>query len=389
MKKYNLAYITKEDSRNRKEWSGSSYNIYNCLVKSGHNVKRYGPFNTFFEKILKLVELFYKFFKIKFDPDRNIFLSKYIAKKIEKEIKGKNLDFIIVHDCPIISFVKTDIPIVIWTDLTFDLYQKTYFSNFKYFHKQSLKSGHYLEKLSLSRAKIVIYTTEYAKMNAEKKYQIDKDKIKILAFGSDMKPITKGQFLSIIKKNKKIKKTYKFISVGVEWKRKNMSKSIQVIEELNKKGFDSTLKIIGAKPPDNFIKPEYVQIVPFLNKTNNAEFNKLKKIYLSSDFFILLSEAEAFGLVIQEANSYALPLVLNNIGGMKFASSDKYTIFVDKKLPPEKIAIKIIDLIKKPKKYEKFRLNSYESSFDKSWDIVSNKIGKILKNTYSELRNSN
>lgn len=389
MKKYNLAYITKEDSRNRKEWSGSSYNIYNCLVKSGHNVKRYGPFNTFFEKILKLVELFYKFFKIKFDPDRNILLSKYIAKKIEKEIKGKNLDFIIVHDCPIISFVKTDIPIVIWTDLTFDLYQKTYFSNFKHFHEQSLKSGHYLEKLSLSRAKIVIYTTEYAKMNAEKKYQIDKNKIKILAFGSDINPITKEQFLSIMKKNKKIKKTYKFISVGVEWKRKNMSKSIQVIEQLNRKGFDSTLKIIGAKPPNNFIKPEYVQIVPFLNKTNNAEFNKLKKIYLSSDFFILLSEAEAFGLVIQEANSYALPLVLNNIGGMKFVSSDKYTIFVDKKLPPEKIAIKIIGLIKKPKKYEKFRFNSYESSFDKSWDIASNKIGKILKNTYSKLKSSN
>ena len=43
VKKFNLAYITKEDSRNKKEWSGSSYNIYNCLLKTGHNVKRYGP----------------------------------------------------------------------------------------------------------------------------------------------------------------------------------------------------------------------------------------------------------------------------------------------------------------------------------------------------------
>mgnify|MGYP001159971337 CR=1 FL=1 len=378
MKKFNLAYITKEDSRNKKEWSGSSYNIYNCLLKTGHNVERCGPYNTIFEKILKIIEVFYRFFKIKYDPDRNLLLSKYIAKKIEKDIINKNFDFIIVHDCPIISFLKTDIPIIIWTDLTFDLYEKTYFNNYKSFHKSSLKSGNYLEKLSLQKARIILYTTQYAKVSAEKKYNINKKKIKVLPFGSDINPITKKQFLSIFKKSKKEKKITKFISVGVDWERKNMGKSIEVINQLNKKGYDSKLVVVGAKPPEDFIKPQFVEIIPFLSKTNNNELNKLKKIYFNSDFFILLSKAEAFGLVLQEANSYALPVILNNVGGMKFVSNRNYSILIDKELSPDKIALKIISLIKDPKKYKKYSYNSYMSSFNKTWDFVSNKLSNII-----------
>jgi glycosyltransferase involved in cell wall biosynthesis len=377
VKKLNLAYITKEDSRNKKEWSGSSYNIYNCLLKTGHNVKRCGPYNTIFEKILKIIEFFFRLFKIKYDPDRSLLLSKYIAKKIEKDILNNNFDFIVVHDCPIISFVKTNIPIIIWTDLTFDLYEKTYFKNYNNFHKNSLKSGHYLEKLSLKKAKIILYTTQYAKLNAQKKYNIDKNKIKVLPFGSDISPITKKQFLSIFKKRIE-EKTTKFISVGVDWERKNMSKSIEVINQLNKKGYASKLAIVGAKPPKNFNKPQFVEIIPFLSKTNNDEFNKLKKIYFNSDFFILLSKAEAFGLVLQEANSYALPVILNDVGGMKFVSDNKYSVLVNKKLSPNKIALKIINLIKDPKKYKKYSYNSYMSSFNKSWDFISKKIENII-----------
>ena len=84
MKKLNIAYITKENSRDKKEWSGTSSNIYNCLRKTGHNIERYGPFKSIFEKLLKVIELFYKLLDIKFDPSRNFLLSKIIAKKLKK-----------------------------------------------------------------------------------------------------------------------------------------------------------------------------------------------------------------------------------------------------------------------------------------------------------------
>ncbi len=377
MKKLNIAYITKENSRDKKEWSGTSSNIYNCLCKTGHNIERYGPFKSIFEKFLKVIELFYKLLDIKFDPSRNFLLSKIIAKKIQKKLKDKKFDLIVVHDCTIISFLNTTIPIIIWTDLTFELYQRSYFLNYKRFHKNSLKSGHYLEKLSLNKAIKVIYSTKYAQDSAIKKYKINKIKTKVIPFGSDILPISKKLFLNAQKKNKQ-NNNIKFISVGVDWDRKNMDKSIDVVKELNKKGINSSLTIVGSQPPKIFNIPRFVNIVPFLDKKINKDLNKLKKLYFNSDYFILLSKAEAFGLVLLEANSYGLPLILSDIDGMKFVAKKDYTIFVNKNLSANKIALKILSLINNKSKYRRFSYNSFLSSFNNTWAIASNRLGKVI-----------
>ena len=376
MKKINIAYVTKEDSRDKMAWSGTSYNIYKCLKKTGHNIIRLGPYHSFFEKFLKLVELFYKFLNIKFDPDRNIFISKIFSKKIHKSLTNKKIDLLVVHDCPIISFLKTEIPIIIWTDITFDLYQKSYFNNYKKFHLSSISQGNYLEKLSLNKANTVIYSTKYAQINAKKKYFIKNDKIKIIPFGSNILPISKKKFLLHQKNRIKNKKeTIKFISVGVDWERKNMNKSIHVIKELNDMGYKCTLKIVGAIPPKNFIKPKFVRIIPFLNKKN---ITKLKKHYLNSDYFILLSKAEAFGLVIQEATAYGLPLILNNIDGIRYVADKKYSLLVERNSSPHMIASKIANLNNNISKYKKLSHNSYSSSFNNNWGFVSDKLSNVI-----------
>ena len=379
MKKINIAYITKENSQNKIAWSGTSYNIYRCLCKTRHNIIRFGPYNSFFEKFLKLVELFYKLLNVKYDPDRNIFMSKLISKKIKKNLKDKKIDLIVVHDCPIISFLKTEIPIVIWTDLTFDLYQRSYFNNYKKFHPNSVIQGNYLEKLSLNKANTIIYSTKYAVINAKKKYSIKKNKIKVIPFGSDLLPISKKKFLFVQKnriKNKK--KMIKFISVGVDWERKNMDKSIQVIRELNNMGNKCSLIIVGALPPKNFIKPKFVKIIPFLNKKIKKNILKLKELYLNSDYFILLSKAEAFGLVIQEATAHGLPLILNNIDGIRYVADKKYSLFVNKDNSPLTIASKIANLDNNLSKYKRLSYNSHSSSFNNNWDFVSVKLSNLI-----------
>ena len=380
MKKLNIAYITKEDSNDKTQWSGTSYNIYKCLSKTGHNIERYGPFKSFFEKLLKILELFYRLFNIKFDPDRSLFLSKIISKKIKKKLLNKKIDLIVVHDCTIISFLETNIPIIIWTDLTFELFHKSYFKNYKKFHKNSLESGHYLEKLSLNKAVKIIYSTKYAQKSAINKYKIEQIKTEIIPFGSDILPISKKKFFASLNKKLKKDKKLKFLSIGVDWDRKNMSKSVSVIAELNNKGIHSELIIIGSKPPKIFKKPPFVKIVPFLDKKINKDLNKLKKIYFESDYFILLSKAEAFGLVLQEANSFGLPLILSNIDGMKFVANKKYTVFVNKDLSPSKISKKVMSLIKNKSKYKNFSYNSFLSSHNNSWNVASNRFAKVIKN---------
>ena len=60
---------------------------------TGHRIEKIGPFNSLFEKFLKIIELLYRPLGIKFDPERNIYLSKILSKSIEKKIKIKKIDF--------------------------------------------------------------------------------------------------------------------------------------------------------------------------------------------------------------------------------------------------------------------------------------------------------
>ncbi len=250
MKKIKVAYITREDPVNKNAWSGIPFNIYKCLKKGGFQVIRIGPITSFYEKILKIVEKYYKFFKIKYDPQRSVILSKLLAKKILKEIQNKEIDLIFVHDCPLVSFLNTKIPLIVWTDLTFDLYQKTYFLNFSKFHNNSIKKGNYLENITLKKAKLIIYASDYASQSANKKYKIPYSKIKVLPFGVDLKPLNKKKFSILKKKRINTKKTETiFLSVGVDWNRKNMHKSIQVIEKLNSMNMKSKITIVGSVPP--------------------------------------------------------------------------------------------------------------------------------------------
>ncbi len=377
MKKINIAYITKEDSSDASQWSGTSLNILKCLKKTNFNIIRIGPIGSFFEKVLKFVELIYKLFNIKYDPERSILLSKIFAKKIYKLISKKKIDLIFIHDCPLVSFLQTSVPIVIWTDLTFDLYQKTYFSNYSKFHNTSLKNGNYLERLSLNKAELIIYSTKYAANNAKIKYQIKNDKIKIIPFGTDSSPISKKIFnISNKKRIDRQNHQIRFLSIGVDWNRKNMEKSIHVVKELNDLKLNSKITIVGAVPPVNFKVPNFVNIVPFLDKKKLYDLNNLKKLYLNSDYFILLSNAEAFGLVIQEAKSYGLPIITNNIDGIKYITNKNYTILNKRNETPKKIATKILSINKK--KYSELSKKSYLSSYNNSWVLASKKIGQIL-----------
>lgn len=379
MKKIKVAYITREDPKDKNKWSGTPFNIHKCLKKAGFQVIRIGPITHHYEKILKIIEKVYKFFKIKYDPQRSIVLSQLLAKKILKEIQNREIDLILVHDCPLVSFLNSKIPLIVWTDLTFDLYHKTYFLNFSKFHKNSIKNGNFLENLTLKKAKLIIYASDYAASSANKKYKISNNLIKVLPFGVDLNPLNKKKFI-ILKKKRIVarKKEAIFLSVGVDWNRKNMHKSIEVIEKLNCINIKSKIIIVGSVPPSGYKIPKYVEIIPFLNKQKKSDKNILHHLYSKSHYFILLSKAEAFGLVINEASCYGLPVITNNIDGLKYVADKNYSILNNKSLSPSKIAHKISLINNNSNKYNRYSNNSYLSSLEKHWSNVGIELKKII-----------
>ena len=115
---------------------------------------------------------------------------------------------------------------------------------------------------------------------------------------------------------KKIKKRYlDLASIGVDWKRKGMDKTIRITKYLNSKGIKARLNIIGCLN-NKKILPKYINQVGFLNKNIQKDHLKIIKILSNSDFHILMTKKEACGVVFAEANSYGAFNITNNVGGV-------------------------------------------------------------------------
>jgi len=381
----NIAYITKEDPTNRSYWSGTSFFIYQCLINTNNNVICLGPLNDFFRIFFILIEKFFSLFNIKYDSHRSIFLSKFYAFQIRRKLKKyfKKIDIIIVHQGTLVSFLHTDIPIVIWTDATFNLYSNSYYKNFT-LHKNNFNNGNYLESLSLNKAQNIIYSSKWAVNDAINFYNIPRTKIIHIPFGANFLSLP---IISTISKNilrKKKSKICKLITIGVDWKRKGINKSIEVVKRLNDLGLKSTLNIIGVQNKDKKNYGKNILIYDYIDKKLNEGEKKISQLLLKAHFFLLLSDAETFGIVYAEASAHGLPSLANDINGVSSVVKNKVNgILFDTKDSPEFIAKNIYKLFINKKKYEAFAFRSYNYYLKNlDWNKISVKLSKEVFNKY-------
>lgn len=96
-----------------------------------------------------------------------------------------------------------------------------------------------------------------------------------------------------------------FLYVGRLSQEKNLSMLIEVFNNLPQ----FKLTIVGSGPLENDLKVIAKANISFINHIANTE---IYKVYLENDCFILPSIGEPWGLVIEEALYYGLPVIISN-----------------------------------------------------------------------------
>ena len=327
----------------------------------------------FFIGLFKCIELLYKIINVKYDPDRSIFLAKIHAKIIEKKIYKKKIDFLFTNDTTLISYLKTDVPIILWTDLTFRLFKNTYFREYNKFSKLSSLNGELLEKKALDKCYKIIYSSQYAIKSAIKHYKVNKNKIFYLPFSADINFVNKRKSVKQIPHNKEC---YRFLTIGVDWHRKGIDKTIKFIQKLNSdKSIYAKLDVVGVKNTSEK-KYDNIKFHGYLSKKYKSSLNKLKNLYEKADFFILLSRNEALGIVFLEAAYYGLPIIASCVGGIKSVVKNNGIFFYNNESFNTQFN-RFRKLLKSSnyKKYSKYSLIQYQKN---SWEENSKKIKKII-----------
>jgi len=371
-----ILYLSYENSDGIKTWSGTTKSIRDFLAVDNDiitldNLKQ--PIDILFKLYSKLFYLF----GYRTDYNRNNLFIKLISKRINKKLKSLDFDLVFAPGTLFISYLTTNKPIVVWADATFADLVETY-PQYSKLPNWQLKSGHKLESKALNNAAKVIFAASWCLDSATNYYNIEKEKLEVIPFGSNIKnDLSANDIINYAKSKDKNKINLMFI--GADWDKKGGDILLDIYSELKKLNPSYELDIVGSKP-NNPVDIVGVRFHGFLDKSKKAKKEKLDSIFKKSHYFILPSKAEAFGIVVCEANSYGLPVFANCVGGFKdtVKSGINGELF-DIKENPKLIAAKINDSISKGR-YETKSLNSfnhYENNF--RWETSIEKINKLLK----------
>lgn len=311
MKKKRIGFAGRWDPLDKKSWSGTYYYAHEQLLQYGH----VEVFHFDYPSHLKTYLInFYK------NPQDWLFnknvaveflrpYAKYFSSQLEKELLKRKVDVLFVPAAPqLIAYADTNLPVVFMTDATFMQIQG-YYDTWENFSPSNIKQGITVDKHAFKKAAHCMLASNWCKQSAIKDYGLSENKISVVPLGANLDRVPLMEEINFEKK------TCHLLFLGVEWKRKGGDIALQAFRLLKQKKIKATLHIIGCVPPVD-VNEKGITVIPFLDKNNPEEFEKLHQIFLNTDFLLLPTRAEAAGVVFCEAAAYGIPSITTDTGGV-------------------------------------------------------------------------
>jgi glycosyltransferase involved in cell wall biosynthesis len=373
-----LGFISYWNASEVKHWSGTVYFMHKYLQKTGINLTTIDQLRSPIHDIYKIKSLYYKLTNREYLRFREPRVVRSMAKNILRKIKGKQLDALISAGSLEISMLDTKIPIIFWTDATFeDLLD--YYPDCTNLPKSNVKDAQYLEQEAFNRSSLAIFSSDWAAASAMKHYDINPNKIRVVQFGANLdNPPSYEEIRERIENKDQM--VCKFLFLGVHWYRKGGDIALETIKELNKIGVKAELHVVGCSP-DIPNKPDFVTIYGYLKKSIPEEKEIIEKLYRESHFLILPSRADCTPIVFSEANANGLPAISSNEGGITSViksglNGETFEINVD----PENIAKYIAEQFTDYKKYKTLAYSSYQEYQTRlNWPTACTEVTELIK----------
>lgn len=91
--------------------------------------------------------------------------------------------------------------------------------------------------------------------------------------------------------------------------------ALEVARQLNQNGLETELLVVGCRPKEEDL-PDFVKLYGFINRAEPEGRRQFEQLFCSTHFLILPTRADTFGIVLSEANSFGLPALATQVGGI-------------------------------------------------------------------------
>lgn len=382
-----IAYLTCEDPRNKRSWSGITYYMAQALKKYCGDVYFLGPIIVPEMRIVGrfIHEVSTRLLRKNVMEHRLNIVAKKHAKVVAERLKGQSFDLIVAPiGTPEIAFLETDIPIVIVEGATFSLLNN-YYPEFSNYLKWAERQAYSIESEAYKKASVLIFPSEWAARSAIEDNHVEKQKVHVVPHGANLEERPLGEIVDKKKKSDRCK----LLFVGVEWERKGGDIAVETLLCLEEMGVQAELTVCGSVPPQSFAH-ERITVIPFLNKNDERQRRELEQLYIKSDFLLVPSRQEVYGLVFCEASAFGLPSITTNTGGIRSAVREGENGFT---LPPtargDEYAKIIAEIYNDDQRYFKL-VKSSRAIFEKylNWDVWGMTVRDILNEAIVENKSS-
>lgn len=371
-----ITYITRFESIDIKNWSGTEFYIAKALEKQ--NCLSY--INGLQDKLTFLTRLKNKYYTkdgCKYLVNRSPEVSKGYARQIKKQLKPST-DIVFSPGTIPIAYLDVKQPKVFYTDATFAS-MLNYYDWFQNLSSKTIEESMKLDQEALASSSLAIFSSDWAARSAINDYNVDPAKVKVIPFGANLEHHYSNKEIGerIEKRDCKI---CNILFLGVDWDRKGGAVVYETVSYLNSIGLETQLHIVGV---DNSFMSDYPYIVNhgFIDKSTNKGQRKIENILLNSHFLFMPSKAEAYGIVFCEASAYGIPSIATNTGGIPTIIKDNLNgMTFDINTSVGSYAKFIYDTFLDFEQYKELAKSSYNEYKNRlNWDVASQSLTNYMK----------
>lgn len=223
----------------------------------------------------------------------------------------------------VVARVSTSNPIVTLSDATFRR-MRGYYDEVTALPGEIAASLDRLEAATLGRAARALFPSPWAAESAVADYGVDPARVKVIPFGANLDEIpTRQECLA-----PRPSPPFRLLFIGRDWVRKGGPIALGALRALRARGRDVRLTVVGASPPAE----DGLEVIPLLDKKNEADRARLSCLLLSSHLFVLPTRADCFSMVGCEAAAHGLPVLMTRTGGVPGVVAESRN---GRLLPPE------------------------------------------------------
>ncbi|WP_263354809.1 glycosyltransferase family 4 protein [Acidicapsa acidisoli] len=340
------------DARNIRSWSGIFFFMCRALEAHVGEVVYLGPDESFGTRFIehnssRLNRIWKKLTGKILLGDKHRLLAHRLAQFFERRIQESPCDILFAPVAASeIAFLKTDLPIIYCSDITWPLILD-YYPDLAAVSSFARAEGQYIESLAVRRASACIFPSDWAAKSCCDDFGLPPESVHQISFGANLNdPPTRSAAL-----NRSLDGSINLIMVGVDWERKGGPIAFECLTTLLKNNVEATLTLCGCIPPAGFEHPRF-RVIPFLSKHDPEQWKQMEQLFLDAHFMLFPTRAEALGVVTCEASAFGLPTIATDTGGVCGALREGvngYAMPYDAR--GDAYAAKIMQIIAEPSRY--------------------------------------